>query len=417
MSALNLLLGPHAAEFLAAAVGEYDADLTALRVADAHVAPTGGVRVRYVGEVRRADGGVRSEVLVAAAGDRIPDGATVLAGEFEGVPAEVGVWRWPQDPALPGLALAGHPGRLAGLLEDAGLRVPRKPRISVRAYRPGQRAVLEVGSADDDGGPRWFVKVVRPATVPDLQSRHGLLASALPVPPVAATSERGIIVLPEAPGVVLRQLVAPGGPVAAAIPTAAALQEVLDALPAELLDLPARRGHLQRIDDSAAVLELTTRGRGPERLVSAVADELRSAPTAASHPVVPVHGDFYEAQLLVRDGRVSAVIDVDSAGPGQRADEWANLLGHLSVLGLRSPRARAYSAQILTHAQRHTDPQDLCLRTAAVVFGLATGPFRSQRGDWPERTTQRLELARRWLARMRDRSSSTPAPLIFASDI
>lgn len=63
------------------------------------------------------------------------------------------MWRWPQDPALPGLALAGHPGRLAGLLEDAGLRVPRNPRISVRAYRPGQRAVLEVGSADDDGGP------------------------------------------------------------------------------------------------------------------------------------------------------------------------------------------------------------------------------------------------------------------------
>lgn len=414
---LDLLLGPHVIDMFAAAVGAYAADLTALRVADAHVAPTGGVRVRYVGQVRRADGGLRTEVFVAATGDRIPAGAAVLAGEFGGVPVEVGVWRWPQDPALPGLGVATRPDGLAELLGQAGLTAPAAPRVSVRAYRPGQRAVLEVGSATDDGGPRWFVKVVRPMAVADLQIRHRLLAEALPVPPVVAGDDRGVLVLPEAPGTVLRQLIAPGGPTAE-IPTPHALQEVLDALPAALTALPRRRGHLQRIADSARVLELTTGGR-PElaELAHSICDQLQSAATEPSGPAVAVHGDFYEAQLLVDDGRISGVIDVDSAGPGERVDEWANLLGHLSVFGLTSPRAAAYGAEVLAHARRHTDPADLCARTAAVVFGLATGPFRTQRDDWPERTTARLELAARWLSSMRTHSSSAPAALIFATDI
>jgi len=410
--ALDLLLGPDAANILAAAAGEYDAGLTALRVADAHVAPTGGVRVRYVADVRRADGSVRGEVFVAATGDRIPAGAAVLAGEFAGTPVEVGVWRWPQDPALPGMAVAAHPARLAELLATAGLTVPPAPRISVRAYRPGQRAVLEIGSAS--GGPRWFVKVVRPALVAELQLRHRLLGATLPVPPVVAADERGLIVLPEAPGTVLRELLATD----AAIPSPQELQDTLDALPATLLELPTGRGHLRRIEDSARVLELTTAANPavPERLRNSVADQLRSAADQPAGPVVPVHGDFYEAQLLIEHGRISGVIDVDSAGPGERVDEWANLLGHLSVFGLRTPRAAAYGAEILAHARDHADAEDLAVRTAAVVFGLATGPFRTQRDGWAQRTRERLELAQRWLSSMRTHSSSAPAPLIFATD-
>lgn len=131
---------------------------------------------------------------------------------------------------------------------------------------------------------------------------------------------------------------------------------------------------------------------------------------------MPVHGDFYEAQVLVDDGRVSGIIDVDSAGPGERVDEWANLLGHLSVFGLGNPRAAAYGAEVLAHVRSQTDAEDLAVRTAAVVFGLATGPFRTQREDWVQRTRQRLELSRRWLTSMRTHSSAAPAALIFATD-
>jgi hypothetical protein len=35
---------------------------------------------------------------------------------------------------------------------------------------------------------------------------------------------------------------------------------------------------------------------------------------------------------------------------------------------------------------------------AAVLLGLATGPFRVQQPDWPARTAARLTLAERWAA-------------------
>lgn len=402
---LDLLLGDQAAEILGTVVAEYDAELTDLQVADAHVAPTGGARVRYVGKLRRADGGIRSEVLVAATGDRIPTGAAVLTGDFGGASVDVGVWRWPQDPVLPGLMIATHRLRLTALLTDRGLPVPADPRIAVRAYRPGHRAVLELSSATDPLGPRWFLKVVAPSKIPVLQRRHALLSEVLPVPPIVATSEAGVIVLPVAPGTVLRHLVAADGPADSRLPSPSALQQVLDTLPAELASLPAHRGHLQRIEDSARVLELTTRWSGDPALMTdaaAVADQIRTAPTPPSEPPVPVHGDFYESQVLVDDGQVTGLIDVDSAGSGERADEWANLLGHLSVLGIRSPRAAAYCTEILSHAEHHTDPDGLRVRTAAVVFGLATGPFRAQRDGWHQRTAERLDLARHWLAKNSD---------------
>ncbi|WP_341854822.1 hypothetical protein [Brachybacterium sp. GPGPB12] len=45
-----------------------------------------------------------------------------------------------------------------------------------------------------------------------------------------------------------------------------------------------------------------------------------------------VHGDFYEAQVFVQDGRVVGLLDIDTVGPGRRADDLACLLAHLSVL-------------------------------------------------------------------------------------
>ncbi|CAN5637879.1 hypothetical protein BH11ACT6_BH11ACT6_15500 [soil metagenome] len=406
--ALSLLLGPDAAGLLDAAVGEYGASLTSVQVADAHVAPTGGVRVRYCGQVRRADGSLRAEVLVAATGDRITSGAAVLAGEFDGAAVQVGVWRWQQDPALPGLATASHPVRLAQLLAGGGIRVAGPLRISVRAYRPGQRAVLEVS----DSCSRWFVKVVPPVAVAGLQRRHALLSAVLPVPPIVAADADGLIVLAEAPGTLLRHLVSRDAPYGTALPNPKALQQLLDRLPSSLSQLPARVSHLQRVEQSVRVLQLTA---GASALLEQVADELRSAPRQ-QHLEVPVHGDFHDGQLLFDGGRISSVIDIDTAGRGERADEWAALLGHLSVYGLSSPRARSYGAEVLAFASRQVDADDLRLRTAAVVLGLATGPFRTQRPDWRDRTSMRLALAHQWLLEMRINSSAAPAALMSTRD-
>lgn len=266
--ALELLLGPEAACVLGTAVSEYDARLTGLRVADVHVAPTGGVRVRFNGDVQRADGSARTEVLVAATGDHIPAGAAVVSGEYRGAPVEVGVWRWLQDPALPGLANACQPRWLATALTDLGVSVTTMPRVTVRSYRPGQRAVLEVTATVATEPCTWFVKVVKPDSVADLRLRHDMIGTVLPVPPVLAATTDGVVILPQAPGTLLRQLLSSESP----LPAPSDLQALLDALPTALMELPARRTHLQRFEQSVRVLEITT-GSPP----LAVADALRSA--------------------------------------------------------------------------------------------------------------------------------------------
>src|SRR5690606_13088183 len=86
--ALELLLGPQAAEVLAAAIAEYRGELTALAPVNVHVQPSGAVAVRYRAEVHRGDGRRSMEMLVATTADRIPPGATVVAGEHRGQPVE-----------------------------------------------------------------------------------------------------------------------------------------------------------------------------------------------------------------------------------------------------------------------------------------------------------------------------------------
>lgn len=129
-----------------------------------------------------------------------------------------------------------------------------------------------------------------------------------------------------------------------------------------------------------------------------------------------MHGDFHIGQLLVTDGAISAVIDVDTAGPGDRVDEWATLLAHLSVIGANSPRARRYTDVVLSHAERHVDPEALWFHTAAAVLGLATGPFRTQRPDWKQWTEARIDVAQQWISRVRDHSSWAPATLMPTRD-
>ena len=113
---------------------------------------------------------------------------------------------------------------------------------------------------------------------------------------------------------------------------------------------------------------------------------------------MPVHGDFYHNQLLTDGAHVSSVLDIDTAGPGERADEWATLIGYLSVLGMSHAPARRYCDEMLAYTERRIDPRDLHRRTAAVVLGLATWPFRARLTDWPGYAAGRLALAREWLS-------------------
>lgn len=391
--ALSLLLGTRAAEVLAAAVEAYGGRLDRLRPTAVHVQPSGAAAVRYAAGIRHDDGTDARDILVATTGDEIPAGAAVVAGADRGAPVEIGIWRWLHDPALPALAVAADPVRLAEMLRGAGLSSATALRVRVRAYRPARRAVIQASEA---GGPTWFVKVVRPAAVSALRARHDLISPVLPVPPVLAGTPDGLVVFPQAAGRPVRALLDAGEPV----PEAHTLEALLDALPAGLTGFPRRRSPLQRVESFAGVLRQTV---DPNSSVLDGLDDIVAQLTgreARPAETVPVHGDFYEGQLLAEHGRVTGLLDVDTAGPGERADEWATLLAHLLTAAATTQRepVRRYAEAVLEHAQRRVEPVDLRRRTAAGLLGLATGPFRVQQARWPEHTAARVALARDWLA-------------------
>jgi len=174
---------------------------------------------------------------------------------------------------------------------------------------------------------------------------------------------------------------------------------LLNRLPAELADQPARRDLITAADHHATVIAATVpsvAGRLEELI-----DALRSAIGPDPGEVTAVHGDLYESQLLVDRGRITGLLDIDTAGAGLRIDDLANFCAHLSVLALVSDRPRLikrYGSALLAHAERSHPPIELRPRIAAAVIGLATGPFRVLEAKWAHNTLRRLELAGEWLA-------------------
>jgi hypothetical protein len=351
--------------------------------------PGRGTTVSYRAQVRWPDGGVRDETLAACTG-HLPDGALILEDDAD----RVGVWRFPHDPDLPALPSACDEGAVAGVLEDLGLGTG-PVRLRTRAYRPRRRAVIEaVGSRG-----RLFVKVVRPDRVEALHDRHRLLVRhGVPVPQSLGWTPEGLVVLQALPGRTLRQALRSRS----LIPPGSEILDVLDRLPAELATGTPRRSWVDKAPHYAAVIGAALPGEATR--ATRVADEL----VATAHPRAPgpVHGDFYESQLLVDRGRVCGLLDVDTAGAGDKLDDLACLLGHLSVLGQsdrdRAPIINRAGAGYLRAFEAAVPPGELRRRVAAVVLSLATGSHRVQERDWSAATRRRLDLAESWLASAQD---------------
>lgn len=349
--------------------------------------PGRSLTVRHEAIVRWPDGSRRREDLVLSAGHRPPDGAlTVSDGTHDVV-----VWRVPHDPWLPGMAPALDPAVTGPLLAGLGLTGQAPPRGRIRAYRPGRRAVVELTAP----GLRAFAKVVRPSRVEALHRAHERLAGPVPVPhSLGWSAEHGIVVLQALPGRTLREALLAGF----GLPGPAALLAVLDALPdpgSAPVGRPDWRAHEFADLLGSVAPELAERtGALAEALVP---HEAR----AADEPVVAVHGDHYEAQLLVDGGRVTGLLDVDTYGAGRRIDDLATMIGHLSVLALGSPRRdviERYATRLLDGFDRTVDPALLRAAVAGVVLGLATGSFRALEPAWRIHTERRVALAEQWLA-------------------
>lgn len=384
-------------DLLAAALAGYGGELLSSSPRQTTYTPGRSLTVRYDARVRWKGGSTTDEMLVATAGRRVPEGALVL----EDGDHRVGVWRVPHDPRLPGLAPAMDPARTADLLAALGAPVAEAtPRLV--AYRPGRRAVVEVVAP----GTRIYLKVVRPRAAEGLHRRHELLADHVPVPRSFGWSEDlGLVALQAVGGRTLREVLAAGG----RMPGAATVTTMLDGLPdpvgTPFADHVAPTWQAERF---AGIIAASAPELAPR--LDDLAGALEAAEAARTQPLVPVHGDLHEAQILVDDGRITGLLDIDTFGVGHRGDDLATMIGHLSTLALGSPRRKAieaYAGRLLDAFDRAVDPVDLRRAVAAVVLGLATGPFRVLQPEWRRATVTRVHLAERWLASA-ERLASSP---------
>ena len=385
---LRLLLGPDAAGLLGAVAEVAGGALVSWRPRQVSHRPGRSSVVQYRAGMRWENGEATSETFVAATGDRMPQQGAAI---FDDGSTRVAVWRWPHDPFLPGLSDALDAGKVGSLLDDLGID-GGTVRLRTRAYRPGRRAVVEATGRRG----RLFLKVVGPERVEVLHDRHRSLARVLPVPESLGWSDGGVLVLTALPGETLRAALRSSRH---PVPAPEAIVALLDRLPAELAEESPRRDLLSSAQHHAEVIAATV--PDAESRVSAVMEALATGDDDDPGQVTAAHGDLYEAQLLVDRGRVTGLLDIDTAGAGLRIDDLANFCAHLSVLAQTSDRPRQirrFGAALLAQAEAHHPRAALRRRIAAAVVGLATGPFRVMEAGWPTNTTRRLDLAAEWLA-------------------
>jgi aminoglycoside/choline kinase family phosphotransferase len=306
----------------------------------------------------------------------------------------VGVWRYPFDPELPGLAAATSGDGLDALVEPLIGAVAGREVVT---YRPCKRAVVRV----DGRSAAAYVKVVPPRAVAALVARHELLGTALPVPPVLAADEAlGLVVLGALPGQRLREHLRAGGD-APEPPSLLALHEHLARVTVPTW-LGATRSPIDALPTHVDLLRSVTPGLDRGRLDRVHERIVASATTSPAGSRQLVHGDLHEGQLMVEGARLTGVLDVDDAGVGDPLDDHATFIGHLAALGAEGPHAAAIQRRAERHAAAlaaRYDEREVARRVAAVVVGLATGPFRVQQARWRRSTRERVALAARWMDR------------------
>lgn len=381
-----LFSGPEVARLLQLALtGNPGAELPAftVRLHRLHHRPGTDVSAGYEVSYDLPDGTPVTEYLVATTSE-LPADARAVKLSGEGM--ELSVWRHPDDPYLPGLAPACDAANVAGWL---GTDTPVE--VEVVAYRPMRRAVLRYAWGDEVA----FAKVVRPKRVDDLVARHRMLAAAGVSPAVLGEPVPGVVLVETAAGESLATVFAAAMHGKGTLPEPASVTAFLDRLPAAAMTLRHRESWSDRVEfhGAAAATALETRQDEVLELVG----ELKALLTAPVGPNVPTHGDFYEANIFVRDGSLHHVIDVDSLGPGRREDDLACLLAHMVVLPALSAAHYEGLESVIEHWAEVFERQvpsvvALRARVAAVVLSLVAGGS----GDQP---AIRLELAREWVNR------------------
>jgi aminoglycoside phosphotransferase (APT) family kinase protein len=394
LPAATYLTGAHAVDVLAPVIAASGGELVSCEASQVQYRPQSDLVVRYRCRVGVAGEVTTDTVLAATTLGGPPSGTVpVVAVTPDGQTLEVGVWRWPFDPVLTDLAEMVTPHlasrHLAALVGGA-------PSLEVVAYRPTERAVVRVRGPERE----IYVKVVPAVATPALIGRHTALASVgLPVPRVLAHGD-GWIAMEALHGTTLRDRLKSGS---GALPSPDRYRELLDALAS--VHVPDASPVRSRIGDAPHHARmLATVLPSEASRVDELIDRL-TATASERHPAGTVHGDFHEAQLVVDDHVVTGLLDIDDVGPGDPLDDVGALVAHLRFRAMsaavtgepgsagRPDAIEAYAGAVRNAVCHRYDPADVDRHAAAVLVGLATGPFRIQHADWEDLTRRTIELA------------------------
>ncbi|MFC5281318.1 phosphotransferase family protein [Arcanobacterium canis] len=361
--------------------------LTSWRVHAIHHRVGGGVSVGY------SVHGHREDAYVVASSARVDEASlTENAGhifDYEG--RRYFVWRFPFDPQLPGLALACKASALSDFL---GTDV----EVELLAYRPTRRAVVKA-----TGEQTYFVKVVPRTSVQGVVARLTLASESLPTPELVRATDDGVVVSREVPGVPLSRFLASDPTPQDIDAMFVNLRSLLDAMSHRLVSLKPRKAWAQRADayGVAAAAAFPAISDDAIELGKAIR---RFVEVTDYGPVVPTHGDFYEANVFVdpKHWQISGIIDLDTLGPGHRAHDWGCLLGHMSVLEDLSP-ARYHGVARIVQRWRDLAAQEvgqaaLGASAAGVVLSLVAGPAKARKRGWQGHCQARFDIARQWFS-------------------
>jgi hypothetical protein len=391
----SLLTSAEVQPLLAAAVEHAGGTLVSWRLQHVDSQPGWSTTATYSAAVDWP-AGRRDEILGASArvgGRRGNDDRATVFGDGG---REVAVWLYPDDPDLPGLRRAASVTGLATMLaEHRVVPVPPPPEavtLEMISYRPRRRAVLKVTIEGSAGGLTYFVKVLREAAVaPTLQRHRLLLEAGFPAPVVAAITPDFCLVLPRVAGRPLaRALFDESMPC-----SAESLVGLLDALPPAVVGLPRRPPWSDAVGSYADMVASVLPAAAAQ--LSWLVSEITTGLAGIGPGSEPTHGDFHEGQVFVSGGMITGVVDIDTVGPGRRADDLACLLAHLSTVQRMSVE-QAIGLNRLVNLwmpvfEARVDPTELRLRAAAVVISLATGPYRAQQPQWLAETATMLNAA------------------------
>lgn len=262
---------------------------------------------------------------------------------------ERAVWVYPNDPYLPALADVVYPERAGALLRELGIGdAPAAPHLTLRAYRPGKRAVVEATGE----GFRVFLKVATPRRSARIVRRHATWREGnIPVPDVLGATE-GLTVIAAQPGDPVDTRLADADP--------EALLDAVDALRARIASVPSTSAARASLAGRADWYAHRLAHEDPE-----LADRLTAIGTTiaartngpANHATI--HGDLHVGQLFVDPddpGRIVGVIDIDTAGLGDPADDaaafWAHLIATTAFARDAGDEATADAAARLAGAAR-----------------------------------------------------------------